>query len=411
MRLQPFCASLAVLAFLAGPVSPASAQLRVQTFVSGLSSPVAFVQDPGDATVQYVVEQAGRIKVVSNGVLQATPFLDIASMIAAGGEQGLLGLAFPPNYSASGRFYVFFTNGSGDLVVARFTRSAANRFVADRASRFDLRWSTGDQYIEHSARSNHNGGCLAFGPDGMLYITTGDGGGGGDPDNNAQNISVLLGKILRVDVVSAAAQASPSGFVVPPGNAGLPRAEIWSLGWRNPWRFSFDLGSGGTGAMIVGDVGQGAWEEIDYEPANRPGRNYGWDFREGTHAFSGTAPAGLTNPIFEYSRSLGASVTGGYVYRGSLLPEMRGRYFFGDYVFRRIYSIGLSIHATSREATATDFLDHTSDLLGAVPVGGISAFGVDAEGELYIVDHTRGLILKFVRGLPRPPTNVRIVRE
>ena len=239
MRLQGFLAALlASCLLLAVLVVPAVAQLRAVTYVSGLSNPVGFVQDPSDPAVQYIVEQTGRIRVVNGGVLHQTPFLDLASpapsMILCCGERGLLGLAFPPNYASSGHFFVFFTAPSGDIVVARFTRSASSRFIADRGSRFDLGWSTGDRFIEHTARSNHNAGALAFGPDGMLYVAVGDGGGGGDPDGNGQNPATLLAKILRIDVTSAAAQASPNGMVVPAGNPGFARPEIWSLGWRTP---------------------------------------------------------------------------------------------------------------------------------------------------------------------------------
>lgn len=412
MRLQPFRALVyaSALVMLPTTASPLFAQLRVRTYATGFSQPLAFVQDPSNASIQYVVEQGGRIMLVRNEVVQPTPFLDLTSEIGCCGERGLLGLAFPPNYGASGLFFVFFTAPTGDLVVARFSRSATNASVANPNSRFDLRWSTGDQFILHRFAGNHNGGCLAFGPDGMLYISTGDGGGGGDLENNAQNTSSLLGKILRIDVTSGLALADPDGFVVPLGNAGLPRPEIWSLGWRNPWRFSFDLPHhGGTGGMIVGDVGQGAREEIDYEPRNRPSRNYGWRYREGTLSFVGTPPAGLvlTAPILDYGRSTGSSVTGGYVYRGSVYPSLRGRYFFGDYASRRVWSIALTFNSAG-EATASDFIDHTADFAVAGPLGGISAFGIDSGGELYVVDHTRGLVLAFSPRTPRPPTNVRI---
>jgi glucose/arabinose dehydrogenase len=412
MWLQAF---RVLLALLVAGVSPALAQttLRAVTLVSGLANPVAFVQDPSDPAVQYVVEQAGRVRVVHNGALLPAPFLDISSsaIIAGGGERGLLGLAFPPNYAASGRFYVYFTrsldpDGRAHVVVARFRRSAGNRFAADHASRLDLRWSTGERFIYHPY-ANHNAGCLQFGPDGMLYIASGDGGSGGDPHDYAQNTSSLLGKILRIDVTSVA-DSHPDGFVVPAGNPGFARPEIWSYGWRNPWRFSFDAGPGGTGAMVVADVGQGAREEVDYEPAGRAGRNYGWRFREGRLPFAGSPPGGLVDPIFDYDRTLGRSVTGGYVYRGGI-AELRGRYFFSDYVTRRLWSIGLSVNGATGEATAIDFVDHTVDL-GGTTFGGVSSFGVDAAGELYVVDHSRGLILRLARGAPRQPTGMRIVR-
>lgn len=410
MRLQAFRSLGWAAVLLLLTAASGAAQLRVLTFASGLSRPVGFVQDPSDPAVQYVFEQAGTIRVVNRGVLQTAPFLQIpATEIVSNGERGLLGVAFPPDYGTSGLFYILYTRiGDGYIVVERRMRSS-NRFVADPTARLPLRWSTGDNFIVHPF-ANHNAGCLQFGPDGMLYIASGDGGGGGDPDNYAQNTSSLLGKILRIDVSSAAARSSANGFVVPPGNAGLPRPEIWSLGWRNPWRFSFDSPAlGGTGAMVVGDVGQGSWEEIDYEPANRPGRNYGWRLWEGTHPYNqpaGTPP--LTQPVFDYSHSMGASVTGGYVYRGSV-AELRGRYFFADYVFQRVWSLGLSLNGAG-EATATDLRDHTPELTGSVPVGRISSFGMDADGDLYLVDHSGGMVLKLGRE-PRPPTNVRIIRD
>ncbi len=194
---------------------------------------------------------------------------------------------------------------------------------------------------------------MAFGADGYLYIAQGDGGGGGDPENNAQNTSELLGKILRIDV--NVPDAHPQGFVVPAGNAGLPRPEIWSLGWRNPWKFSFDSPArGGTGAMLVADVGQGAWEEIDYEPAGRAGRNYGWRVREGAHPYTGSTTQPLVDPIYDYDHNAGRSITGGYVYRGAAFPAMRGRYFFGDYATRRVWSLNLHVNGTHRRGVAVD---------------------------------------------------------
>jgi glucose/arabinose dehydrogenase len=387
------------------------AQPRVHVHSSGFAAPVAFVQDPSNASVQFVVEQGGRIRAISNGVVQSTPFLDLSSSILGGGERGLLGLAFPPDYAVSGRFYVNFTRSpDGHTVVARFRRSA-NPLVADPGSRFDLVWSTGLSYIPQPF-ANHNGGCLAFGPDGFLYVAVGDGGSGNDPQNYAQRTDQLLGKILRLNV--GVADGHPQGFVVPPGNAGLPRPEIWSLGWRNPWKFSFDLPSmGGTGAMLVADVGQGAWEEINYEPAGRSGRNYGWRNREGAHNYVTTiAPSvlPLVDPIFEYAHSVGHSISGGYIYRGSAMPEMRGRYFFADFITRRVWSVGLSVDGTTGEAAATDQREHTSQLGGSDNVGNVSGFGLDAAGELHIISYSTGRILKVISLVPLAPLNLRIVQ-
>jgi glucose/arabinose dehydrogenase len=387
----------------------ADAQLRTVTYATGFSAPIAFEQDPSDPAMQYVAEQRGVIRVIRSGVVQATPFLDISSLVLCCSERGLLGLAFPPDYAASGRFYVTYTRaGDGRMVVARYRRSV-NPLVADSQG-VRLTWSTGEDSIRHPF-TNHNAGCLAFGSDGYLYIAQGDGGSGGDPENNAQNTSELLGKILRIDV--SVPDGHPEGFVVPAGNAGLPRPEIWSLGWRNPWKFSFDaLARGGTGAMLVADVGQGAWEEIDYEPAGRAGRNYGWRVREGAHPYSGSTTQPLVDPIYDYDHGEGRSITGGYVYRGAALPAVRGRYFFADYVTRRVWSLNLRVNATTGEAsrsTAADLVDHTTELGGSTVLGGVSAFGVDAAGELYVVNHSAGTILRIV-GAPRAPTNVRIVR-
>ena len=298
----PFAAAAIVL----GLLSPAAPQLRSLVVADGLNQPLGFVQDPVDPAVQYVVEQGGRIRVLDDGVLRANDFLDLSQTVVSGGEQGLLGLAFAPDYAASGRFYVNFTNRSGDTVIARFRRSAANRLVADAASRLDLQWSTGERVIRQPF-ANHNGGQVAFGPDRFLYIGMGDGGSGNDPGNRAQDGATLLGKMLRIDV--SVPDGDSKGFRVPPDNpyvgrqaiAALP--EIWSFGLRNPWRFSFDdPARGGTGAIVIGDVGQNAYEEIDYEPPNKRGRNYGWRIREGSHLNVTTAPPAfspLADPVFQ----------------------------------------------------------------------------------------------------------------
>ena len=251
MRAAAAAAFLGVF-FLLGAVA-AQAQLGTVTYVSGLSSPTAFVQDPSDPTVQYVTEQRGVIRVIKNGVVQGTPFLNITSLVQCCGEQGLLGLAFPPNYGTSGRFFVNYTRaGDGRIVVARYRRSGNS--LRRRHAGFFAGLVEGEDSIRHPF-SNHNAGCMNFGSDGYLYISQGDGGSGGDPEGNAQNPNALLGKFLRIDI--NVPDSHPQGFVVPAGNAGLGRPEIWSLGWRNPWRFSFDSPAlGGTGAMLVADVGR-----------------------------------------------------------------------------------------------------------------------------------------------------------
>jgi glucose/arabinose dehydrogenase len=395
----------------------AEAQLQGQTYASGFESPLAFVQDPTDRTVQYVVQQTGRIRVVRSGTVLPTDFLNLTSVILCCSERGLLGLAFAPDYASSGRFYVNFTNSSGDTVVARFRRST-NPLVADPGSRFDLQLE-GTRRVITQPFSNHNGGHLAFGPDGYLYIGLGDGGSGNDPDHRAQNPGELLGKMLRIDI--NVSDADPFGYRVPPDNPFLggnnARDEIWAFGLRNPWRYSFDdVARGGTGALIIADVGQNRWEEINYEPRGAGGRNYGWRNREGAHDNVTTRPLAYeprTDPIFEYSHAEGVSVTGGFVYRGSRLgAAFRGRYFFADYASGRVWSLALTIDGDGA-ARASDRRDHTLDLGGRPVLGNISSFGVDADGELYVVNHT-GSIVRIVSttplAIPPAPTGLKIIK-
>ena len=395
----------------------AQAPLRLRVYASGFTNPVAVVQDPADRAVQFVVEQGGRIRVLRDGVVRDTDFLDLRGTIVSGGEQGLLGLVFPADPS-SARVFVNFTDRSGNTVVARFRRSANDRLVADPSSRFDLRWSTGLAVVRQPF-ANHNGGHLAFGPDGFLYIGLGDGGSGDDPDHRAQDPNELLGKMLRVDV--NVADAHPAGFEVPPDNPFLTapgtRREIWDFGLRNPWRYTFDDPSrGGTGALVIADVGQNRFEEIDYEPRGRGGRNYGWRNREGAHDYVTSRPPAFTplvDPIFEYDHTVGASITGGYVYRGAALgPDYQGRYFFADFVRGRVWSIGLAIDPSTGEARASGLLEHTAELGGSTQLSNVSSFGLDADGEMFIVSYSRGLVLKLAGPLTAPPTpvNPRIVR-
>lgn len=379
------------LTLLVSLVTPASAQqLATQTIVSGVTGLIAFVQDPVVANTFYLVRRSGAILVLQNGSVLPTPFLDLTGAVAIGGEeQGLLGMAFHPE---AGRNWVFvnFTNLEGDTVVARFAREPGNPLQAVLSSRLDLLWPTGERVIQQPA-ANHNGGHLAFGPDGFLYIGLGDGGGGNDTFNNAQNSNSLLGKMLRIDVTVDPTDAK--GYRVPPTNPFvpfIPLGEIWDIGLRNPWRYSFDNAAlGGTGALMIGDVGQGQREEVDYEPAGRGGRNYGWPVREGTIATPGVsaqpAPLPLVNPLFDYPRSIGIAVTGGYVYRGSALPPaFRGRYFVGDWGTGLVASVGLAINPGTGEATVADGVDHTSELGGAA-LGQVSSFAEDLSGELYVL--------------------------
>jgi glucose/arabinose dehydrogenase len=395
----------AICALLLLAAGPAAAQLQGQVYASGFQSPVAFVQDPTDRTVQFVVQQAGRIRVVRNGTIVATDFLNLAGVVSCCGERGLLGLAFAPDYASSGRFYVNFTNSSGDTVVARFVRSSVST-LADPSSRFDLQLEGTRRFIDQPF-SNHNGGHLVFGPDDYLYIGLGDGGSGNDPDHRAQNPNELLGKMLRIDVNVSDADAF--GYTIPadnpfPGADGV-RDEIWAFGLRNPWRYSFDdVARGGTGALVIADVGQSSREEINYEPRGAAGRNYGWRNREGTRVNVTSRPlfSSATDPIFEYGRDDGISVTGGFVYRGARLgAAYRGRYFFADYS-GRVWSLALTIDGTG-EARASDRREHTTELGGGSVLGLVSSFGVDADGELYVVNHSAGRIVRISAPLIAPP--------
>ncbi len=419
-----------LLAAAACSIDTAHAQtpLRAQLLGGGFTRPIAVVFDPVVPGAVHLVQQNGLVLTFHNGGFRATPFLDLRAVVSGGDdERGLLGLAFPPDAATSGRVFVNFTNrsGAGNTVIARFTRSAGDPLVADAASRFDLQFpdgSGGRQGFIVQDFSNHNGGHLAFGPDGYLYIGLGDGGAGDDPNNRAQSPTSLLGKMLRIDVSGSPA----NGYTVPAGNpdfttVGVANAlpEIWAFGLRNPWRYSFDdLGAGATGAMVIGDVGQGAREEIDYEPAGRSGRNYGWSTFEGTatNSNSSATPAfqPVTPPVFEYSHAVGQVITGGYAYRGAALGAFyQGRYFYSDCAAGRIWSVALTVGGTG-DAVASDNRDHTAELGG--PFNCVASFARDAAGELYFMDFDvttsaagTGRVFKIVAGSnlpPAPPTNL-----
>lgn len=420
--LQGFCVTRGMTGLLVAAVlavaAPAAAQLRAVQVAQGFSSPVVIAPDPLTGAV-FVVQQDGIIRTVVNGVVQPTPFLNLSSVVLHSGEQGLLGFAFPPDAASSGRVYVNFVRRRsandpvGDTVISRFTRQPGNPLVANPASRKDLVWPGGQPFIPQPY-GNHKGGNIAFGLDGYLYVGMGDGGSGNDPQNLAQNPGTLLGKMLRVDV--NVPDTDPRGYRIPPGNpfvaypAALP--EIWAFGYRNPWRFSFDdYGFGRTGAMIVGDVGQGALEEIDYEPASRGGRNYGWRIREGAQPNPGIQPHApayqpLTDPIAHYPREFGQAVTGGYVYRGTALPAAyRGRYFFADFGSGRVFSLGLVLDANG-EARVADYIEHTGELGNPSTV---STFGRGLDGELYFASFNGSIyrITSNTPGAPAAPVNLR----
>ena len=352
----------------AGP-SPAAAAfgISLDSIVGGLESPTQ-ITNAGDGTDRlFVVEQRGTVRVIQGGVLQPGFFLDIRSKVEDGGERGLLGLAFSPNFETNRQLFVFYTRNGGDIVVTRFTTNAP-RTNADESTHRPL------FLIEHSAQTNHNGGGLTFGPDGLLYIAVGDGGGSGDPRNNAQRKTTLLGKILRVNVNGTKSgpfhhYSNPAANPFKGSTPGLD--EIWAYGLRNPWRISFDRV---TGQLFIGDVGQGRWEEIDREkPGIRGGRNYGWDAMEGFHCYTASkCPlSGDTLPVAEYSHSGGnCSITGGFVYRGPTQTELIGQYVFADYCSGRIWTMP----NTSGVMTLRADTSHN-----------ITSFGESENGELYAV--------------------------
>lgn len=343
----------------------------------GLQEPV-FLTHAGDGSGRlFIVEQPGVIRILQDGALSPEPFLDITERVNdRSNEQGLLGLAFHPQYAANGWFFVNYTDAGGDTVIARFQVSS-DPDRADPASETVL--LTVDQPYP-----NHNGGDLAFGPDGYLYIGLGDGGSANDPQDNAQNLESLLGKLLRIDV-----NAPGATYAIPPDNpfAGRPdaRPEIWAWGLRNPWRFSFDRA---TGDLYIADVGQGQIEEVNFQPAGSPGgENYGWRPLEGTRltGLDRAAPAGAAPPVTEYTHAEGGcSVTGGYVYRGQALPALHGAYFFADYCTGIVWSL-------ARDA-AGQWQRQVFDETGFQ----VSSFGEDAAGELYLLGHRDGGVYQLV---------------
>ncbi|MCA9984250.1 MAG: PQQ-dependent sugar dehydrogenase [Anaerolineales bacterium] len=350
--------------------APEAPSISLDFVVNGLFAPVA-VTHAGDERL-FVVEQPGVIQIVQNGVLLGTPFLDINDRVAFGGEMGLLGLVFAPDYATSGAFYVNYTFFDGSSLHTRIARYhvTANPNVASRTEETVL-------IIQQDA-TNHNGGDMHFGPDGYLYIGMGDGGNQNDPLGHAQDGASLKGKILRIDVTGQAT------YAIPPDNPYVNNPdvldEIWAFGLRNPWRWSFDRG---TGAMWIGDVGQGSWEEVNYVPYGSSGRNYGWNCFEGTHVFPLAGPLcspGInhTPPIHEYSHSVGHAITGGYVYRGTEYPRMGGYYFFADFSFSKLWTLNWN-------GTGWHLTEYSPSIVNP------SSFGEGVNGELYLLSHNGSL--------------------
>src|SRR5512140_376814 len=400
LTILPILALLASMLISASPSVPSiSATLpsavKLTPVISGLTQPV-FVTHAGDSSNRlFVVQQTGQIRLFKNGGLLAAHFLDVSGVSGfthAASEQGLLGLAFDPNYATNRRFYVTYTITTGNATfpyavrLVRYQASSTNPDAANPASAFVI-LTIAKKY------TNHNGGMIGFGRDGYFYWGTGDGGSGGDPDNNAQNLHSLLGKMLRIDLTST--PSAGKTYVIPPTNPFYGstdtalRKEIWAYGLRNPWRWSFDRL---TGDLLIGDVGQNTEEEIDFRAASSTGgENYGWHILEGNLCYTPSSgcvpPAHYVAPVSVYDHgtndSVGCAVTGGYVYRGSASPALQGVYFYGDYCSGNLWALVHNSNGTwSRKLIAATGLN-------------ISSFGQDQAGELYLVDYGGGRVLRI----------------
>ncbi|MGZ8514174.1 MAG: PQQ-dependent sugar dehydrogenase [Candidatus Limnocylindrales bacterium] len=369
-----------LIALSIGPATPAAAavvpsriHLGLTRIASGLSKPL-LLTNAGDGSGRlFVVEQTGKIRIIKGGRLLAAPFLDLSASVSGGNEQGLLGLAFHPGYRSNGKLYVSYTDRNGTSILREYRVSASN---PDRVNR-----SSGRTLLSlRQPYANHNGGNIAFGPDGDLYVGFGDGGSAGDPGNRAQNLGTLFGKLLRIDV-NRRTGTLPYG--IPPTNPFVGRPgldQIWAYGLRNPWRWSFDRA---TGDLWIGDVGQDAWEEVDRAMASHGrnagrGLNFGWKVMEASHCYapsSGCARSGKTLPLTEYGHADGrCSITGGFVYRGSRYPDLVGAYLFADYCSGEIWFVDRGAARGTRPTLALD----TNAL--------ITSFGQNQAGELYLTD-------------------------
>ena len=357
--------------------APDPAAFKLTPVADGFTRPLYLTQAGDDSNRIFIIEQVGKIWILRDGQLEDQPFLDIEDIISPGArtnafsEQGLLGLAFHPDYRENGAFFIYYTDRQGRTVVARYQVEAGDPDVTDAASG-QILFQLAQPY------ANHNGGHIEFGPDGYLYIALGDGGAANDPLGAGQNRQLLLGSILRIDIDSA------EPYAIPPDNPfvdeAAARAEIWAYGLRNVWRFSFDRA---TGDMYMADVGQNQWEEINFQPSDSAGgENYGWNVWEGNHVFAGGYAPNHVPPIFEYSHSLGCSVTGGVVYRGAAIAELQAVYLFGDWCSGRIWGAWRD----------QEWAWQAAELMNtALP---ISSFGEDEAGEVYVIDY-EGAVYRF----------------
>jgi len=391
VRFQSFVHfGLIALAVVLCTTAPATSQapLRLELVADGLSLPLFATAPPGDTGRVFILEkETGLVRIVRDGALLGIPFVNIGDQISTNSERGLLGLAFHPGYAENGAFFLSYTRNDGASVISRWSVSV-DPDIADANSEEVL-------FVIPQPAQNHNGGMIAFGPDGYLYFSPGDGGGGGDPFENGQDLSTPLGAMLRVDV------DMPDGgthFSIPPDNPFVADDEadsrIWAYGLRNPWRFSFDRE---TGDLFIADVGQDLVEWIHFQQAGAAGgQNYGWPVFEGDLCYDDSplcdSPELFVSPVLVYDRSFGRSITGGYVYRGGRIPWLRGSYFYGDFLSRRIAAFRLE------DAAVTDWVEYTTELgEGLSPARGtLSSFGEDGAGELLVVDFSQGRVFRIV---------------
>ncbi len=354
---------------------PTAFAVALREVATGLDQPVLLTAPAGDSR-QFIVERTGRIRILADGALRTRPFLDVSARVSTAGEGGLLGLAFHPRYAQNGSFFIYSVDTAGNIAIDRGTVSADANVADPQTLRRVIT-------IPHPGFTNHYGGMLAFGPDGYLYAATGDGGGAGDPNGNSQNPLSLLGKMLRLDVAT-------EPYAIPPDNPWIAlssrRGEIWALGLRNPWRFAFDAGQ-----LYIADVGQDAREEVDIAPATQAVNNYGWNVMEGSRCYTNATCSmqGLVLPRFEYEHGSnganGCSITGGFVYRGSALPELAGRYLYSDYCKGFLKSF---LFADGRVSEERDW--------NITNAGNVQSFGQDGQGELYLLSAS-GSVYRIVR--------------
>jgi glucose/arabinose dehydrogenase len=359
----------------------AGVHVTTETIAGGLTAPLWVTAVTDDTGRLFVAEQGGRIRIIDNGQLLPTPYLDISDRVLAGGERGLLGVAFPPSFGdARATFYVHYSDHDGNTTVSSFEAPSGGADTVDPSTERTV-------LTQQQPYANHNGGWIGFDPDGMLLIALGDGGSGGDPQNHASSLDTLLGKILRIDVLGATADAP---YLIPADNPFVGRTgarpEILHYGLRNPFRDSIDLE---TGALWVGDVGQSAWEEVDVAPADSRGLDFGWHRWEGGHCYdppTGCDPTGVTMPVTEYGHDVGCAIIGGVVYRGDAIPALRGAYLFSDNCSGTLWAIDAGLDAVQ---TPTTLLETGRS---------ISSIGIDDAGEVYLTDLAGGELLRLVAG-------------